>query len=211
MNFLGRSFPWTTRPTVEEMLAVLDGIGIRLRPTIPVAALFAEASRGDIERGGYEPLLAALGRTRFLEEWNERLGETWHEKWNETRLSDDVWTFLYEAIEGPGSYAWIVHHLGGLTGGEITFDAVRDHIDPEAGVAWAEVERGGATERLDFKLHGDWVDPTILDWFQRLLAAVGSSRQFARYNLGQDDLIICRTPEEIATISKVTRLRFRAV
>jgi hypothetical protein len=193
------------------MLAVLDGVGIRLRPSIAVAALFAETSRRDIERGGYEPLLAEMGGTLFLEEWNEGLGETWCEKWNETRLSDDVWTFLYESIEGPGSYAWIVHHLGALTGGEITFDAVRDHIDPEAGVAWVEVERGGTTERLEFKFHGDWADPTILDWFQRVLAAAGSGRRFARYNLGQDDLIICKTPEEIATINKVTRLRFRAV
>jgi hypothetical protein len=207
MNFLGRLFPSTKRPTVEEMLAVLDGVGIRLRSGIGVQDLFAGAARDEIERGGYESLLLRMGDSLDSEGSDEK----WYEKGSETRFSDDVWYFNNEAIEGPGSYTWIIHNLSALTGGSVAFDSVRDHVDDEAEVAWADVARGGKTERLTFKFNRDWADPRILDWFQEALSNSGSSRQFAKYNLGQDDLVICKTREEIAAINTATGLGFSVV
>ena len=57
-------------------------------------------------------------------------------------------------------------------------------------------------------IHNDWADATVLQWFQRTLTDAGSRRRFARHDLSQDDLIICKTPEDIAAVNRVTGLQF---
>ena len=211
MNILGRLLPGMKRRTVEDMLADLGTVGIRLRPGIPVRALFAETSQEEVARQGHERLLIEMGGQLHDDEWDEGWHATWNPEWNEKRPSSDVWTFLHEAIEGPGSYAWIINHLSGLTGGEIVFDAIRDHVDVEARVAWAEVDRGGDTQHLTFEVYNDWADARVLEWFQRTLTDAGSRRRFARHDLGQDELVICKTPEDIAAVNRVTGLQFTVV
>ena len=125
------------------------------------------------------------------------------------RPADDVWHFDVEAIEDHGSYVQIVENCCRLTGGDLTFDDVRDFVDVEQQIAWVEVSAKGRTERVDLKVDNDWVDPKIFaklaEWLESGLAP---RRRFAMHGLGQDLLLICKPPEDIKQINRATGLRF---
>jgi|UniRef100_Q07ND3 hypothetical protein len=186
------------RKTVEAMLAELAAVGISPRPGIGVDDLVAPASRAKVEKAGFELLLCAMGDERFDPATNTVLDP----------LSDDVWHFDVEAIEDHGAYVYIVESCRRLTGGDLQFEGVRDYVDVDAGIAWVELSTNGQSQRIDLKVDNDWVDPTIFAKLAQWLHEAGSKRRFATQGLGQDLLMICKAPEQIAMINRATGLRF---
>ncbi|HEX5007986.1 MAG TPA: hypothetical protein VFV70_12785, partial [Hyphomonadaceae bacterium] len=76
------------RKTIEDMLAALAPINIGLAPGRTVVDLTSDWSRDQIEKDGYEMMLAALG-SEMLD------GKTFESKgW----ISNDVWHFDGECI-----------------------------------------------------------------------------------------------------------------
>ena len=197
MNLFKRLFSEAERPTTEVMLLNLGGVGIRLGNGVTVEDIFRlDWSRKDIERGGYELLLTVLGMS---------LSE---ERSNDPGLSPNVWYFEKECVEDPNPYVSIVRRLCDLSGGEIAFDAVRDHVDFKKKEAWVEMDKDGTTERITLVLDYERADTGILQWFQKQLSASGSSRRLARHELRPSGLFICKPPETIAKINEITGLTF---
>jgi hypothetical protein len=187
------------KKTVEAMLAELATVGIELRPGITVDELADSHTRADIEKGGFEILLAVMGNEQFDPKTFEVLNP----------LSDDVWHFDTEAIEDHGAYVQIVENCRRLTGGDLKFEGVRDYVDVEQEIAWVELSSNGRSERVDLKIDNDWVDPKIFAKLQDWLEETGSGRRFAVQGLGQDILLICKQPEQIRMINRATGLRFK--
>jgi hypothetical protein len=188
------------RKTVEAMLADLDQVGIALRPGVSVDQLLADGGRTEIEKSGFELLLAIMGNEQFDPETFAVLEP----------LTDDVWHFDTEAIEDHGAYVRIVECCRRLTGGDLKFDGVGDYVDVEEKTAWVEVSRDGRSERVDLKVDNDWVDANIFAKLQDWLKQSSSRRCFAAQGLGQDLLLICKQPEQIKAINRATGLRFKA-
>jgi hypothetical protein len=201
-------FGFLRRPSLEEKLAQLAGLGITLRDGMTIESLFREASKTDaealralLEKRGYELLLAELGGELCDPTSFE------HRGW----LSDDVWHFDGECINDHGDYKNIVDSLCRLSRGDLAFDEVRDFVDVENGTAWIDFSKEGETERLVLTVDHDWVDELIFKAMGRGLAAFGSPKQFAAHVLGQDVLIICKTPDEIRELNRALRLNFRSM
>ena len=179
------------------MLADLASVGISLRRgTGPEQIL---VGREKIEKGGFEVLLIEMGEEPFDLKTFTPLEP----------FCDDVWHFDVEAIEDHGSYVRIAENCRRLAGGDLKFEDIRDYVDIDGKVAWLEVSINGRRDRVDFKVDNDWVDPVIFAKLQEWLGEAGSERRFAVQGLGQDLLLICKSPEEINRINRKTGLRFR--
>ena len=64
--------------------------------------------------------------------------------------------------------------------------------------------------RHDMRVDDDWADPAVFVLLGDCLKRAGSERVFATYDLGQNCLVICKTPEAIRTLNKATGLKFRS-
>ncbi len=181
------------------MLADLDQVGISLRPGVTVEQLLADGGRMEIEKSGFELLLAMMGDEQFDPNTFAVL----------EALTDDVWHFDTEAIEDHGAYIRIVECCGRLAHGDLKFESVRDYVDIEQKTAWVEVSCNGRIERVDLKVDNDWVDANIFAKLQDWLEQSGSRRSFAAHGLGQDLLLICKQPDQITAINRVTGLSFK--
>jgi hypothetical protein len=71
-----------------------------------------------------------------------------------------------------------------------------------------ELTKDGVTERIELRIDNDWVDPKVFKEIETRLVIAGSSRRFMTHDLGQDCLLICKTPEQTREINRVTGLRF---
>jgi hypothetical protein len=186
------------RNSVESMLKRLSEVGIGLRPGIRVDRLFLEWPRSEVEKNGYELLLAAMGDLQYDHRTFVPLEP----------LSDDIWHFDAEAIEDDGDYAQIVENCRRIATGELVFQDFSDHVDIENGLAWVELMTAAGTERIDLKVDNDWVDPKIFHVMQAKLDAAGSRRLFAAHVMGQDSLVICQPASNINRINDMTGLQF---
>jgi hypothetical protein len=187
-------FSFLKKKSVETMLEEAAEVGIALRPGVESQRLWARSSKAQIESGGFLIFLCYMGDEDYPA--------------GVEPLSDDIWHFDVEAINDHGDYTYIVENCCRLTGGDLKFERVTDHVDVANEIAFVEVTSNDHVERVDLKVDNDWVDEKILRFLIDRLAATGSKRQFAGHTPGQDMLLICKTPDEIRAISRATGLRF---
>jgi hypothetical protein len=168
---------------------------MNLAPGVTSEALLARYSREQFEAEPYRLALIAMGS-----EGQDGPGGNY--------LSNDIWHFDTECIEDHGSYAAIARRLQTLAHGKLALEAIADHVDIDAGDAWLAFRIGNEEHRWSAEVQDDWVDPTILSRFARLLEAVGSGRRFTYIDLGgQDCLIGCSTADERTRLAKETGLK----
>ncbi len=124
-------------------------------------------------------------------------------------LSDDVWHFDYEAIEGNGSYISIVNACARLARGNLSVSQLNDQIDHESKVANVSfvINRKSFVHNLRYDY--DWADPLIFAVLNSELKVNGSDKRFFQHDLfGQDCLLICKTSSEVEKINRATGLHF---
>jgi hypothetical protein len=182
------------KKSVETMLEEAAAVGIALRPGVEPQHLWAGRSKSKFESGGFLTLLGNMG-----DEDCEAGVEP---------LSDDIWHFDVEAINDHGDYVRIVENCCRLTGGDLNFERIADHVDIANKRAFIEVIANGHGQRVDLDVDDDCVDEKVFKFLMDQLAATGSKRQFAAHTPGQDMLLICKTPSETNAISRATGLRF---
>jgi hypothetical protein len=186
------------RVRFEQQLATLASCGIQLARGVAPEALLISFDREAIESDPYRLLLATMGGEA---EDESEAGETGHP-------CDNIWHFDTECIEEHGDYAAIARRMRELAQGELPLDDISDYVDVESGIARLEFRLGGTAYRWDAEVDADWVDPSVLTRFARLLESVGKTRRFTYIDLGgQDCLIGCATSEERAKLAKMTGLK----
>lgn len=183
-SFLGRK-----KRSRTEIIDLLSSNGICLRD----GQTFIPSEDADVEM-----ILCEFGRVEWLDKDFTR----------SQAFSDDVWHFDTEAIEDRGAYVEIARNLARLANGALENASFFDFVDIEGEVAWFEIEFNGARERITLKVDDDWVDPRFFHWFNEQLEKTGSNRRVAAHGLGQDCLIICKAPSEIAKLNRALGLKF---
>ena len=187
------------RKTIEDMLAALAPLNIGLAPGRTVVDLTSDWSRDQIEKDGYEMMLAALG-SEMLD------GKTFESKgW----ISNDVWHFDGECIEAEDAYTPIINRAVMISGGELKLDSIRSFVDFDAGAARVEWISRNKPARHDLKFDNDWADSALFEILDAELAAQGSTRQFFNVPLGQDCIFICCEPARRSALQKTTGLTLR--
>jgi hypothetical protein len=179
---------------LEAQLSELARAGIRLRAEFGIETLLESFPREEYEGNPYHLLMFRLGGTLEREPW--------------TPLSDDIWHFDTECIDGPGSYVWIADRVSAITMGSLPLRAVRAEVDEGTSIARLSFTFDSERHHWELAVREDWVDGTIFDRFEQLLAKRGNKRFFF-YEDGQAVLVLCRSAEEIDKIRQVTRMKFR--
>lgn len=195
--------------TVEKVAAALAEDGTpTLKEPVPgfvgrLAAVLGRSEPRGVERTratDFEALLATLGNERCTEDFSPL-----------PPLSADIAHLDVECVEDHGSYVTFVERMAALAGDIRLYDAVRDSVDVEAGHAWVEFVANGETSRMDLVVDHDWLDGRIIDALVERLAQCSSDWRFAKHDLGQDFLVVCRTPKDIDALNQMTGLSFRIV
>jgi hypothetical protein len=188
-------------PTLEEQLRVLEQCGIRCRPGITPEQLLAGRAAARFEADPFRLAVVALGA---------ELGDFAPDGVDLECCSDDVWHFDTECIEDHGDYARIAARMSALAQGDLPLRSILDHVDLEEEVAWLEFELEGERFHWEMEVSDDWVDPTLFTRFAHLMEQRDTTRRFSYLDLeGQDCIIGCCTPEQLAALRKETGLRWQ--
>lgn len=131
--------------TLEEQLAALDAIGIKLNEGATVEDLLYSYDRAEYEKQPFDALLFILGSEIEREPWGRY-------------FSSVAWNFDAECIVENGDYVRIVNRLAELAGVSNYMSGVTDSVDLDAGVATLEYTLDGQTRSLTPIVNDDWAD-----------------------------------------------------
>lgn len=182
--------------TLEKQLQILSDCGIELAPGITKDHLLASYHREDYEAEPFLLLLARMG------------GELEEEPF--AYLSNNIWHFDTECIEGHGDYEQIANRMRDLAGGALPLAEINDYVDVDEEKAWLSFKLNGVETRWEMEVDSDWVDPKVFSAFASLLAEQPNDKRYTYFDLqGQDCLIGCSTPEQLKRLRKETGLDFQ--
>jgi hypothetical protein len=190
------------QPSLEEQLAVLDSCGIRLHAGLTIDHLLRVFDRQEYETEPFQLLLTVMGGEagEMIDEDSDPLF---------AYPSDNIWHLDTECIEDHGSYIAVAERMRDLAQGELPLIFIEDYVDINAKAAHLSFHLDGQKYRWEAQVEDDWIDPTILSKFVELLTARNTARQYTYCDLGgQDCLIGCSTPQELASLQVKTWLPF---
>ncbi|MBM7364750.1 hypothetical protein [Priestia taiwanensis] len=174
---------------MSEQLRELQKAGIHLRKGMTEDILLEEFDEKEFEKEPYLLALVAMG------------GEVEVEEDDFVDVSDDVWHFDTECIEDNGDYVQIVERVKALSKGLLEIENIRDAVDIEEEEATLTFTLAGKEYHWDLEVDNDWVDGTIFDRFNELLAQQKTEKRIAILELGQDCLIGMYSPEQLKQIN----------
>ncbi len=131
--------------TLEEQLAALEAIGIKLNEAATVDDLLYSFDRSEYEKQPFDALLFMLGSEIERRPWGRY-------------FSSVAWNFDAECIVEDGDYVRIIKRLAELSGRSDELTDVADTVDLEAGVATLRYTLDGTTRSLTPTVNDDWAD-----------------------------------------------------
>ena len=185
--------------TLEKQLEELAEIGLTLNPDVREEDLFAFADRKVLESKPYQGLIEVMG----IEVEREPF----------TPVSNRIWMCDYERIEDHGAYRDVLDRLELMTGNTLGLTNIADFVDVEQGVAWVEFDLSGERIRWEFSVEDDWLDPTVLLNYDRLLKEAGSPlRIYSNHaDYGQVALLIAFTQEDKRRFDKLSKVKLALI
>jgi hypothetical protein len=184
------------KASLEIQWETLASCGIRANNGIEIKDALSSWSREQYESDPFKLLLVFLG------------GDLEQEPY--PRVSNSVWHLDTECIEGHGDYARVATRMSLLAGGQLPITDIADYVDVEEGMAWLSFHLDGKETKWEAKVDDDWIDPSILSNFVRLLDSRGATRRFTYLDLGGQDCIVgCSTEEEFTKLKELTKLTFQ--
>jgi hypothetical protein len=157
---------WFTRdkgpasPSLDEQLDTLASCGVKLAEGVDRGDVVGDRSLSEFEADPFRRAIVQMGQPR------RSAGPPGCSGF----ISDDVWHFDAECIEGPGAYESIAARLAALAQGDLPLQAIEDRRGHREGEAWLQFTLDGQMHRWEASVEGGWVDPTILGRFAALLA-----------------------------------------
>jgi len=140
--------PPDKNPTMklEQQLATLAELGLRLNEGITVDDLLHSWDREEYENEPFDTILFMLGSEVEREPWGRN-------------VCDRAWNFDVEFIEGDGSYVTIVQNLCRVAGTPDLITELQDSVDLENGTAWLKYTIDGKQRHYTVAVDNDWADP----------------------------------------------------
>lgn len=155
------------RIPIEKQLVVLAEIGIRLRKEDFLKWIYDEVSKETLESNPYTPLLFNFGNRRLNEHDN---------KWE--WLSDEVYTFDTECVDGYDIYSAVLERLSALSKGIFSVKNVSGGINHEHKSASVSFSLEDNEYSWDLRYDDDWFDVLAIGRINTLLKNIGSEKYF---------------------------------
>jgi len=183
-----------TKPTFEQQFETFNQLGFTLNPSTDTSDInrWSDGHK-EFEDLPYHLMYQTLGQTIEREPW--------------TPLTNKVWDFDLEAIEGHGAYVDIMKNISRITNGDLIFEDLKDYVDIEDVKAWVSFKCNGDNYKWDLKVDGDWADGDLFDKAQELTDKYKTKGKFTFFNTGGQDFVLgyC-TSEELEKLRQSTGL-----
>lgn len=182
------------KPTFEQQFEVFKELGFVLNSGVDTSDINRwPGGYLEFENLPYHLMYQTLGQTIEREPW--------------TPITNKVWNFDLEAIEGHNAYVDIIKNISRITNGDLDFENIKDYVDIDKGKAWVSFTCKGDNYRWDLKVNDDWADGDLFDRVQGLTDKYKTKGKFTFFNTGGQDFVLgyC-TPDELEKIRQATGL-----
>lgn len=133
------------RVTLEQQLAKLAELGLKLDDGITIDDLLFSSDRKDYEERPFDLILFTLGIEVEREPWGRS-------------VCSRAWDFDTECITSTGDYVQIVKRLCQVAGRPDCLKDVSDFVDIDGGKAWLKYKVDGTERNWSVKMEDDWAD-----------------------------------------------------
>jgi hypothetical protein len=135
--------------TLEQQLALLADLGLKLDSGVTVDDILYSFDRKDYEEEPFDLILFALGMEVEREPWGRA-------------VCSRVWSFDTECISSTGDYVRIVRQLCRIAGQPDRLKEISDFVDLQSGEAWLKYKFNGTERNWRVEVNNDWADmPTL--------------------------------------------------
>lgn len=182
----------TEHPPLRKQLTELASCGIGTNPEL-----------------GSRYLEARIKKPLSYAELIRKLGNETPDK-RRLPVSNNVWHFDAECVEGAETYINIARRFHALAGKSLPMETIDAGFDND-GKMVLRFRLANRHYRWRIALHGDWVDNTILKRFNRLLIGRRTGKVFVVLWSGvtQDCTFACLTTIQLKRLRHLTGLNFR--
>ncbi len=181
-------------PSFQQQLDVFKQLGFVLNPGVDTSDINRwDSGYREFEKHPYKAMYITLGQTLEREPF--------------TPLTNKIWEFDPEAVEQDGDYTEIMNNISRISGGELIFDGLNDHLDIEKKIAWISFDCHGDAYRWNLEVRTNWIDGSLFDRIRELTEKYHTKRKFTFFNTGGQDFVLgYATPEELEAIRNATGL-----
>lgn len=174
---------------LEQQLAKLAELGLRLDEGISLDDLTCSFPREDYEERPFDLILFVLGTDVEREPWGRR-------------VCSRVWNFDTECIYSSGDYTQIVRRLCELSGAPDGLADIGDSVDLDAGVGWLRYKANGVERNWPLEVNDDWADMLTLSYVMDDIERGGKSFFFK--DNGQAMVLFYLGQAEAAELNKIS-------
>jgi hypothetical protein len=137
--------------TLEQQLAKLADLGLKLDPGITVDDILYSFDRKDYEERPFDLILFVLGIEVERAPWGRP-------------VCSGVWNFETECIGSTGDYVRIVKRLCQVAGKPDCLKDVSDFVDIEGGEVWLKYKVNGTEREWPVEVDDDWADGLTINY-----------------------------------------------
>jgi hypothetical protein len=144
LALLGR-LGFKPRHTLRQQIKNFAEVGVTLNPGVTIDDLEHSFSNREYEADPYRLLFFVLGSEVERTPWGRR-------------ISNQVWNFDLECVEGPGRYQEILRNLAELVGRPELISEIAESIGPTVAVGELSYCIDGNRRTLGVRVQDDWAD-----------------------------------------------------
>ena len=193
---VAKSSQQTKPSTLEEQLAKLAELGLKLDKGISIDDLLYSAKRKEYEEQPFDLILFVFGSEVERAPWGRP-------------FCSRVWNFDPECITATGDYVSIVKRLCQVAGRPGCLKQVRDFVNIRAGKAWLRYKVDGTQRNLRMEVNDDWADVETL---MRVMADIErDGHRFYFVDNGQSMILFYLDAEKAAELNRLSNDAFEPV
>lgn len=182
--------------TLEEQLAKLSDLGLKLNDGVAVDDLLYSFGREDFEQQPFDLILFVLGIEVEREPWGRA-------------VCSRVWNFDTECIVETGDYVGIVKRLCQIAGQPDRLEDVSDFVDMDSGKAWLKYKVDGKQRNWTVEVNGDWADTMAVNYVMGDVERDG--RRFYFKDNGQAMVLFYLDPPTAAELNRLSNNALKPV
>lgn len=164
------------KPSFEQQVQVFKKLGFEFNPGADTSDLNRWGGHKRYEDQPYAVMYMELG--------------SYTGKEPKTPLTNKCWHLDREQIRAKSGYSDLLRNLQRITGGEITFEAFKENLDPANGISRLSFTVKGKLFSWQLKIADGTFDSDLFANLTELTQQVKSIRQFTVFELNGENLVI---------------------
>ncbi len=182
--------------TLEEQLAKLAALGLKLDDGITVDDILYSFDRKEYEERPFDLILFVLGIEVERAPWGRS-------------VCSRVWNFDTECIGSTGDYVRIVKRLCQVAGQPDCLKDFSDFVNIDAGKAWLKYKVDGTERNWPVEVNDDWADTLTLNYVMDDIERDG--RRFYFKDNGQAMVLFYLDPQTAAELNRLSNNALKPV